>query len=461
MTVSENTLRLRQPRGVRFSADRVLALLLAVSMITFTPVTFAKASETAGDAQAANLNSNPSADYHLAPGDHLMIEVYDQPQLSGEFIIDGGGGVLLPLAGPVSLNGVTLAEAQKLIQARFADGVLVQPGVSVRIKEYRPIFVTGNVRKPGSYPFIIGESVKAAVAAAGGKGEPVEAPLNGAVSDFITAKQRVRTLEADYANLLVRKARLEAQRDGRENFVMPILVGFSRSNVDFERAYATENDIFAHLTNSYQTQVATLLKQRPLIQAEIDSVTAQIANQKERLDIVNNRLNDLQGLFSKGLLTKMVLQNQQIERSLVEGQISGLRAQVAGLKQRMGEVDVKLGDLNAAYLKDSLAQLQDTSQRLRDIENSIGPARRLLEVKAQSADGAVDEADYTIRISRVRDGRMVTFDATEEMMLSPGDVVEIKMKRRDSDSDSTLPTQAIREFNPASALAEGSQSTAR
>ena len=93
----------------------------------------------------------PSADYRLAPGDRLTIVVYDQPQLSGQFIIDGGGGVLLPLAGGVSLTGLTLADAQKLIQDRFADGVLVQPAVSVRITEYRPIFVTGSVRKAGSY----------------------------------------------------------------------------------------------------------------------------------------------------------------------------------------------------------------------------------------------------------------------------------------------------------------------
>jgi protein involved in polysaccharide export with SLBB domain len=60
--------------------------------------------------------------------------VYDQAQLSG-FVIDGGGGILLPLAG----TGLTYAEAQTIIQDRFADGVLVQPAVNVRITDYRPI----------------------------------------------------------------------------------------------------------------------------------------------------------------------------------------------------------------------------------------------------------------------------------------------------------------------------------
>jgi protein involved in polysaccharide export with SLBB domain len=64
--------------------------------------------------------------------------VYEEPELSGKFIIDGGGGIVLPLIGSVSLKGLTIAEAQKLIQDRLADGVLVQPAVNLRLTEYRP-----------------------------------------------------------------------------------------------------------------------------------------------------------------------------------------------------------------------------------------------------------------------------------------------------------------------------------
>ena len=188
-----------------FRANRRVALLVAASMVAFTPSqVLAKAPDTQGDVQAsANKEeaSGLSKDYQLAPGDRLTIIVYDQPQLSGQFIVDGGGGILLPLAGGVSLSGLTLAEAQKLIQDRFADGVLVQPAVSVRINEYRPIFVTGNVRKPGSYRFMIGQSVKAAIAAAGGEGEPLEQSFNGAISDYIAVEERVRQLEVRSINL--------------------------------------------------------------------------------------------------------------------------------------------------------------------------------------------------------------------------------------------------------------------
>jgi hypothetical protein len=206
----------------------------------------------------------------------------------------------------------------------------------------------------------------------------------------------------------------------------------------------------------YHSQVQALQSQKPRIEAEIVAVTNQIDKQNEHLGIVNGHLADLETLFAKGLLRKDVLLNEQIQKTLVEGQISNLEAQVARLRQNMGDLEVRLGDVRANNLRQTLQELQDTSQRLRDVEMNLGPARRLLSVKAQGTGDDV-EAEYTIRVSRVRDGSMTTFDATDETMLSPGDVVEVKMKRRVSDGDDSpaLPTQAIRELNPASSVAEG------
>jgi polysaccharide export outer membrane protein len=443
-----------------FHGAFAIAALLAGLAASWPVIIAAQASDKPAEMPKAEVAgeelTSVSADYRLAAGDQLTIAVYDQPQLSGDFIIDGGGGVLLPLAGPVSIAGLTLVEAQKLIQDRFGDGVLVQPAVSLRITEFRPIFVSGNVKKPGGYRFMIGQSVKAAIAAAGGVGEPLEQTLNGAVSDFITAEQHVNQLEAQQAMLLVRKARLEAQRDGKANFMLPMPVDLTRRTVDFSLVYASENEIFSRLEALYRDQIQALQSQRPRIEAEINAVSEQILKQKQHLDIVNGRLIDLEGLFAKGLLRKDVLLNQQIEKTLVEGQTSNLQAQLARLQQAMGELDIKLGDVKANYLRQTLADLQDTSQRLREVDMSIGPARRLLKVKAQGTDGDFDDSEYVVRISRIRDGSMTTIEAAENDLLSPGDVVEVKRKRHDSDGDRSLSTQAMmRELEPSAFVAEG------
>jgi polysaccharide export outer membrane protein len=431
-------------------------LFLAIAAIAFGMAVFgAKAAEGAEDDAATEAralggpDTTAAGDYRLAPGDRLTLIVYDQPQLSGEFIVDGGGGILLPVAGGITLSGLTLAEAQKLIEERFADGVLVQPSVSLRIKEHRPIFVTGQVKKPGNYPYILGLSVKAAIATAGGEGQSLEQPFNTAASDFIAAQQRVRQLESDQTILLMRKARLEAQRDARDNFVLPLLVGFNRRNVDFDRAYVAENDAFSRLADSHRRQVTMLQEQRPRIQEEVEAVNAQIARQRDRLAIVTDRLTDLDLLFGKGLLRKEVLINQQIEKSLVEAQLSNLEAQVARLRQNMGDLDLKLEEVKASHERQTLTELQDAAQRLAEIENSIGPARKLLELKARAANSGSQSA-YSVFISRVREGRLTAVEATDETMLSPGDVVEVKRKRRDPGSLPSILNQTVQDVDPAS-----------
>ncbi len=65
-----------------------------------------------------------------------------------------------------------------------------------------------------------------------------------------------------------------------------------------------------------------------------------------------------------------MLINQQIEKSLVEAQLSNLQAQVAHLRQNMGELDFKLGDVKATYEKQTLIELQDFSQRLAETETA-------------------------------------------------------------------------------------------
>ena len=72
------------------------------------------------------------------------------------------------------------------------------------------------------------------------------------------------------------------------------------------------------------------------------------------------------------------------------------------------------------------------------------------------------DADYAVTVSRVREGRLVEFEATNETILSPGDVVEVKRKRDAGSMDMPSTEAAVRGLgvSPAS-LAEGSISSPR
>jgi polysaccharide export outer membrane protein len=107
--------------------------------------------------------------YHLGPGDHVRIIVYGDKDLGGEFEISDRGNLNLPLAGTVLAKGLDTEAIEKEIAGELKQKNLVKdPSVTVEIISYRPIFVLGEVSKPGQYPYQPGMTVLTAVAVAGG-----------------------------------------------------------------------------------------------------------------------------------------------------------------------------------------------------------------------------------------------------------------------------------------------------
>jgi protein involved in polysaccharide export with SLBB domain len=106
--------------------------------------------------------------YKLGSGDKVRVTVFNEKDLSGDFDVNDQGLLALPLIGQVRVTGLTLSEAQDLITQKYGKDYLVNPRVNVEVLNYRPFFILGEVKSPGSYPFVNGISIVNAVALAGG-----------------------------------------------------------------------------------------------------------------------------------------------------------------------------------------------------------------------------------------------------------------------------------------------------
>ncbi len=115
--------------------------------------------------------SNPErvvGEYRLGASDEIRVTVFGEPELSGEYLLDGAGSVSLPLIGQVTALDLTLREFESVVAARFANGYLRNPRVNAEVMNYRPFYILGEVRTPGEYPYSSGLTVLNAVATAGG-----------------------------------------------------------------------------------------------------------------------------------------------------------------------------------------------------------------------------------------------------------------------------------------------------
>ncbi len=123
---------------------------------------FCGASASAQEGAEAEALTQPEAalavpdNYKLRPGDSIQVLVYGEPDLSFGQHIDTSGRVMLPLAGPLTLEGRTTREAEAALRAAYIEAeILIAPHVSLQVTGYSPrqFYIFGEVHAPGVKAF--------------------------------------------------------------------------------------------------------------------------------------------------------------------------------------------------------------------------------------------------------------------------------------------------------------------
>jgi len=112
------------------------------------------------------------SDYQIAPNDIIVVDVFGEKDLSREFRVSATGTINYYFLGEVKVAGKTTAAVRELLTAELNRDYLVDPQITVDVKEYRQreVFVNGQVGKPGAIQ-MTGEQeldILSAIAKAGG-----------------------------------------------------------------------------------------------------------------------------------------------------------------------------------------------------------------------------------------------------------------------------------------------------
>lgn len=147
----------------RANSSSVFQLALGLLVLAFSLVILIGGAV----AQTADRLSR-DIEYQLDAGDRVRVIVFNEPDLSGEFEVDGTGVVSLPLIGKVSARGLTARDFEDAIATALLDGYLKDPRVSIEVLNFRPFYIIGEVENGGEYDYVPDMTVLNAVALAGG-----------------------------------------------------------------------------------------------------------------------------------------------------------------------------------------------------------------------------------------------------------------------------------------------------
>ena len=100
---------------------------------------------------AAQTDSAPAVQHSavvLQPGDKVQLKVWREPDLSGDFVVDEDGVVVLPHIGRLEIGRLSTDSLRALLISRYSAS-LRDPAVEVTV--LRRVSVLGSVRNPGLY----------------------------------------------------------------------------------------------------------------------------------------------------------------------------------------------------------------------------------------------------------------------------------------------------------------------
>ena len=113
-----------------------------------------------------------SASYVLGPGDKILVNFYGSEEIEEKTLINREGLVVLPLLGPVYLQGMSFSEASEFLKKKAKNELLgVEVNLSIRDVRSIGIYILGEAYKPGKYVMSGLSSITNALYISGGVSE--------------------------------------------------------------------------------------------------------------------------------------------------------------------------------------------------------------------------------------------------------------------------------------------------
>ncbi len=129
-----------------------IPFLLVAAALAFPPAT---RGQTNPPAEAVEADLAGVIAYKVVPQDNLTITVYNEKELTGDYLVSNDGKINFPLLDTVSVSGLRPDEIAVKLKKLLEADYLVHAYVHVDMKTFRSRVVTllGEVLKPGAVEF--------------------------------------------------------------------------------------------------------------------------------------------------------------------------------------------------------------------------------------------------------------------------------------------------------------------
>ncbi|UPH71898.1 HlyD family type I secretion periplasmic adaptor subunit [Abyssibius alkaniclasticus] len=218
--------------------------------------------------------------------------------------------------------------------------------------------------------------------------------------DATLQRSRLAVLEGQINEILARRARLEAERDGLDALNLPPELADRADEPAIARLIAGQASLFQARATSLAGERAQLAERITQIENQIAGASAQRVALQTQLDLLQPELRDQQDLLSRGLTQAATVSALQREAARLAGSIGEIDASIAESRGRIAEIELDSLRLGSRFREEAITTLRDLDYseiELRESRLSLLETLSRLDLRAPRAGIVYGLTVYAIR----------------------------------------------------------------
>lgn len=257
--------------------------------------------------------------------------------------------------------------------------------------------------------------------------------------DGTLMRSELAIVENQFFEMLARRGRLEAERDGAERIVF-LQEAQTRAETDPQVAamLSGQSALFAARRETLSQQIEQLSKRRTQFGNQIDGINAQLDAIGRQLDLVAEELVSQQSLLDRGLAQASRVLALRREEARLGGQIGELTASRARAESQITEAELQILQLRTTRREEAIAELRDLG--VRELELAERRRRLLEQIDRLEIRAPVSGVVYGLRVTTpravVRPAEPVLYLVPQDRPLviaariSPADIDDVAVGQR-------------------------------
>lgn len=173
-------------------------------------------------------------------------------------------------------------------------------------------------------------------------------------------RSELAIIEGQLFELLARKSRLQAERDGLNTLPPPdALLAEAATNPDVQALIDGQQRLFEARADSLEQSAELIAEQIAQAENQIEGTNAQLQALATQSELIESELTDTQSLFEKGLTPASRVSALQREQARLLGEIGSLTANAAQLRGQIAALNIERIALTTRLREEAISTLRD------------------------------------------------------------------------------------------------------